>query len=163
MPFTDRLIALVDKACLGAARKRPSDPPGDDNVALAALLVHVARIDGTFDEREARSLRAMLQGRFGLNAAEAADLTERAADLDRETGDVSDLVERMGHSSSPEARRRVLAMAYAVAAADGVIAEFEDDLVWRLGHLLGFDDAAIREVRDLETGDIPAAAAGAVS
>ena len=50
--------------------------------------------------------------------------------------------------TEPEDRPRLLAMAYRVAAVDGFVHEFEDDLVWRIGRLLGFgedDIAAIRE------------------
>lgn len=133
-----------------------SEPDGADRerVALAALLVHVARVDGVVTEGEERSLRALLRGRFGLDPAAADDLIARAGEVDREIGDISEFVEQMGHSVDREERRRVLVMAYAIAAADGNIAEFEDDLVWRLGRLFGFDDAEIREIRAQEASDV---------
>jgi uncharacterized tellurite resistance protein B-like protein len=38
-------------------------------------------------------------------------------------------------------------MAWSVAGADGSVHEFEEALVWRLGGLLGLDEAAIGEAR----------------
>ena len=39
-------------------------------------------------------------------------------------------------------------MAYRVAAVDGFVHEFEDDLVWRIGRLLGLDEGAIAAIRE---------------
>lgn len=156
MPLMERLLAFVSKTGLATPGAGPED---DESLAVAALLVHVARVDGVFAEGEQRSLRSLLQGRFGLTREAADDLIARAEEVDREIGDMAELVERMGHAAGREDRRRVLAMAYAMAAADGAIAEFEDDLVWRLGRLLGFDDAEIQSVRALEAGDVPSVGA----
>lgn len=74
-------------------------------------------------------------------------LVERADGLDREVDDLSALIEGLGHGLDEQERRRLLAMAHEVAAADGAAGEFEADLVWRLGRLLGCDDGTIDAVR----------------
>jgi uncharacterized tellurite resistance protein B-like protein len=38
-------------------------------------------------------------------------------------------------------------MAYRIAAADGAIHEFEDDLIWRTGRLLGFSDSDLAIIK----------------
>lgn len=154
MPLMERLLAWVSKTGLSSSGAVPG---GDESLAVAALLVHVARIDGIVEPGEERGMRALLRGRFGLTPAAADDLVARAEQVDREIGDIAELVERMGHAGLEE-RRRVLAMAYAIAAADGTIGEFEDDLVWRLGRLFGLSEAEIEEVRALEAGDLRPAA-----
>src|SRR4051794_36987363 len=68
-------------------------------------------------------------------------LLDRADELDSATDDIVSLVEMMGHDVDPVELRRLLAMAYAVGSADGRLHEFEDDLIWRMGRLFGFDDA----------------------
>ena len=42
----------------------------------------------------------------------------------------------------------LLAMAYRVAAVDGVVHEVEADLIWRIGRLLGLDDAMVSAIRE---------------
>ena len=123
-----------------------SDVP-DQELAAAALLVHVARVDGRVGGREDEALVAMLAARFDLPPDEARRLVDRAAGLDRDTDDVASLVDMLGHSLNADDRRDLVAMAYRLAASDGQIGEFEDDLVWRLGRLLGFDDDGIASVR----------------
>ena len=39
-------------------------------------------------------------------------------------------------------------MAYRVAAVDGVVHEVEADLIWRIGRLLGLDDAMVSAIRE---------------
>jgi uncharacterized tellurite resistance protein B-like protein len=39
-------------------------------------------------------------------------------------------------------------MAYRVAAVDGFVDEFEDDLVWRIGRLLRLDEGAVAAIRE---------------
>ena len=60
---------------------------------------------------------------------------------------MAQLVEMIGHEVGPDRRARLLAMAWSVAGADGSVHEFEEALVWRLGGLLGLDEAAIAEAR----------------
>lgn len=145
MSFVTRLVEILSGAgapeTLAAERERP------DRLAAAALLVHVARVDGQLDGPERVALVVLLADGFGLRDEAAAALVARADGLDREVDDVATLIEMLGHESDAEDRKRLLAMAYGVAAADGEVGEFEDDLIWRMGHLLGFDDAAIDAVR----------------
>lgn len=122
----------------------------DERLATIALLVHVARADGILAPVETERLARLVEGRFAGTRAEAEALIVRAAAFDAQTRDMAALVELMGHDADRAARGRLLAMAWSVAAADGVVHEFEEALVWRLGRLLGFDDAAIGRARSGE-------------
>ncbi|TXM91866.1 Tellurite resistance protein TerB, partial [Methylobacterium sp. WL122] len=85
--------------------------------------------------------------RYAVSAESADALIARAAAFDSETRDVASLVEMLPHEADAGERGRILAMAWSVAAADGTIDEFEEALVWRLGKLLGFDEAGIARAR----------------
>jgi uncharacterized tellurite resistance protein B-like protein len=151
MPLVARLVAYA----ADAFGLHPPDDPSDAALAAVALLVHVARVDGAIGAAERARLTRLVQGRFAetLEAAEA--LVDQAASFDDETRDVAALVEMIGRDAREADRRRLLAMAYTVAAADGRLHEFEDDLVWRVGHLLGFDDAEIVAARDAALAPAP--------
>lgn len=152
MSFVSRLIENV----IGSAAARPLSVAaaaiGEDHLAAAALLVHVARIDGDYAETERDTIAAFLRDRFAMTAEVAGALLARADRVDREVEDIADLIEMMGHDVDEPDKRRLLATAYGVAAADGIVREFEDDLVWRMGRLLGFDDAVIASVRQEVVG-----------
>lgn len=153
MSLITRLIARMSEAIGGrngldgqeAAQEAAQEGAGsaDERLAVAALLVHVARVDGTMSETERDALARLLATRFGVTASGAALLIARADTLDREVDDVAELIEMMGHGVDEQDRRRLLAMASEVAAADGAVGEFETDLVWRLGRLLGIEQPDI--------------------
>ncbi|MFY9293250.1 MAG: TerB family tellurite resistance protein, partial [Methylorubrum rhodinum] len=91
----------------------------------------------------------LVRGRYADSDAAARDLIARAAAFDAQTRDLTSLVELIGEDGAPEQREKLLAMAWAVAGADGAVHEFEEALVWRLGKLLGFDEAGIQAARPL--------------
>jgi uncharacterized tellurite resistance protein B-like protein len=123
--------------------------PDPAHLGATALLVHVARADGRFSKRERDRLEAVVESRFCRSRREARQLLARAEALDHETTEVSSLLEMIGRDS--DSRRRILAMAFTVATADGTVHEIEADLVWRLGKLLGFDEHEIEAIKETQT------------
>ena len=113
-------------------------------VATAALLVLVARSDGVLKEREEDEIRALLRTRFDLSDGTAAAVLDAAENSGAE---VADLVEEIARDLDADGRRALLAMAYRIAGADGAVQEFEDDFIWRIGHLLGLTDREIEAAR----------------
>jgi uncharacterized tellurite resistance protein B-like protein len=144
MSFLSRLIDAVS----GAREPLAEAAPADERLASAALLVHVARIDGRLAAEERGRLVELVRRRFGFDAAAAEAFIARAESLDHEAGDIATLVGMIGRDADPAERRQLLATAYSVVRSDGRIEEFEDDLVWRVGRLLGFDEAEIAALRD---------------
>jgi len=148
MSFVSRLVELIT----GVHRSSSIDDTlaaaeMDARLAAAALLVHVARADGILAETERDRVLEFLRSRFSLTPEQGGRLFDRADEADAAIDDVAALVEMMGHDLGPAELRRMLAMAYAVGSADGRLHEFEDDLIWRIGRLFGFDDAEIAAIR----------------
>ena len=144
MSLMARLSALLGK---GAGSEREL-PEREAQLTVAALLALVARIDGRLVDVEEEGLRKLLGTRFGLSPEETARLIDRAAAPDQELDPASAMAERIAHDLPVAERPELLALAYRIAAADGQVHEFEDDLLWRLGRLLGLAEEAIAEVRD---------------
>jgi uncharacterized tellurite resistance protein B-like protein len=127
--------------------------PDPAHLGATALLVHVARADGRFSQRERDRLEAVVESRFCRSRREARELVTRAEALDHETTEVSSLLEMVGRDK--DTRRRILAMAFTVATADGTVHEVEADLVWRLGKLFGFDEHEIDAIKETQTLQTP--------
>lgn len=150
MSFVTRLLERLSGGGTAVSTEGTGVEP--DLLAAAAILVHVARVDGRLDGPERVALVVLLADRFGLADEAAVALVARADGLDREVDDVAGLIDMLGHETDAGDRKRLLAMAYGVAAADGTVQEFEDDLIWRMGHLLGFDDNTIAAIRTESLG-----------
>ncbi len=147
MAMLSRLFAYASAAFGLSPEAEPLPDGSEEHLAATALLVHVARADGVLDAAESERLVRLVRGRYAATDAEAATLIERAAAFDTQTRDLAGLVELIGEDGAPEQRERLLAMAWSVAGADGTVHEFEEALVWRLGKLLGFDEAGIQAAR----------------
>ena len=143
MSLIARLRAYAAEA-LGVGHHEAVD---DTHLAATALLVHVARVDGILAASESERLSRLVQGHYAGGPDAARALIERAAAIDSEIRDVASLVEMIPHEADRTERQDLLTMAWAVAAADGRVDEFEEALVERLGRLLGFDDVAIAAAR----------------
>lgn len=146
------LSRLVHRFAPKAAEAAP--PEEAERLAVAALLLHVARIDGTVVGAERARLEAILAERVGPEAV--GRLVAAGGELDYESGDIGPLVEMLGHDAGPQERRRILELAWQVAASDGRVHEFEDGLLWRLGRALGLDDATLAGARSAALQDLPA-------
>jgi uncharacterized tellurite resistance protein B-like protein len=127
----------------------PDAAPDDgQRITVAALLVLVARIDGRVLDVEERGLSAMLRSRFGLTQEATARILEHVEAAGGEADEAAALVNRIFQDVPPEERPLLLAMAYRIAAIDGYLHEFEEDLIWRIGHLLGLPDEEIAAIRE---------------
>jgi len=146
MPLFDLLHQFLDDIVGDDQEEGDLRSDLGQRLVVATLLVHVARVDGLWLDVERRRLQLLLQSRFGLSERSAVRLLDRAEALDRQTREALDLTDRLDHDR--EQRRSILRMAYEIAMADGRIHEFEDDLVWRLGQLLGFGSDEIHRIRE---------------
>lgn len=127
----------------------------DLRVASAALLIHVAEIDGFVSAAEHRALLLLLQQRFDLAADCAEKLFNQAKKSAREAVDLYGFTSILKTTMSDVDRRRLIEMMWTVAYADGVLQEFEENIIWRVAELLGVparDRIALRRKIREESG-----------
>jgi uncharacterized tellurite resistance protein B-like protein len=119
----------------GAPRQRPFEA-ADYRLAAVALLVHLASIDGEFDEDERAYLQRTVETRFGLDRAAARELIDTATESEREAVDLYRFTTVLKRSLDEEGRRQVVALLWEMAYADGAVHEFEENIIWRVAELL---------------------------
>ena len=109
----------------------------DYRLATAALLIHVANVDGKIDPAERQRLRAIIEQRFGLDEAATTRLIERAEQSDKEAVDFFHFTNVLKRSLDDDGRHKIIEMMWDVVFADGEVTEFEENVVWRVAELLG--------------------------
>jgi uncharacterized tellurite resistance protein B-like protein len=125
-------------ADLGEGGRPPEHYDDDDyRLAAAALLVHAAGIDGSVSDVERAKLHAVIKQRFDLDDGAADALEAKAAAAEKEAIDLYHFTARLNRSLDAAGRARMVEMLWQIVCADGVITEFEDNLVWRAADLLG--------------------------
>jgi uncharacterized tellurite resistance protein B-like protein len=116
--------------------------------AAAALLVHVATLDGDLTEAKRRKLHAILEAQYGLAAAATDELIAEATQDDREAVDFYHFTSLLMRTLDEAGRLRVVEMLWEMVYADGTVTEFEQNVMWRVADLLAVssrDRIALRE------------------
>lgn len=111
--------------------------PDDARVAVAALLVHMIRIDGVVTEDETASIRTALDTQFDLSGGDLDEVLEEAQRRDDEAVDLYGFTSILKGKLSEEERVEVIELLWRAVFADGVVNELEDNMVWRTAELLG--------------------------
>jgi uncharacterized tellurite resistance protein B-like protein len=147
----EALKSLIAELTGEADRAKPFES-ADYQLAAAALLVHIASIDGDFDDEEKRRTQQLVEARFGLEPDEARKLINDAWESEREAVDLYRFTSVLKRRLDEDGRRQVVGMLWDLAHADGAVHEFEENVVWRVAELLGVstrDRVELRrEVRD---------------
>jgi len=129
--------------------KHPDRFAEDDfRLAAVALLVHTATIDGTFAETERKRLHAIVKQQYSLDADPANELIAEAVELERRSIDLYQFTSKLNRTLDEKGRARIVEMMWQIVFADGLVSEFEDNLIWRAADLLGIsreERIALRE------------------
>ena len=112
----------------------------DKRLAAAALLVETALMDGDFGSDERRTIDALLRTRFGLDDAEAAALIAEAEERAAASLGVFRFTSAAKTHFSHEERVQLIEMLWEVAYADGVLHDYEDNLLRRVAGLIYVTD-----------------------
>lgn len=141
------LKALFDDLT-GGAKDSAQFGDNDFRVAAAALMVHVATLDGELSEAERQKLHDLLKVRYALSDDATDELIDAAIAADREAVDFYRFTSLLMRTLDEEQRRRVVAMMWDMAYADGHVSEFEDNVMWRVADLLGVSNRERIELRN---------------
>lgn len=115
-------------------------PEPDARLALAALLVRVARSDGDYADVERDRIDRILARRHGMTPFEAARLRGDAETLEADAPDTVRFTRAIKDGVALEDRVAVLEALWAVVLADGERDEEEDGLLRLVASLLGIND-----------------------
>ena len=108
----------------------------EPQLAVAALLVHLAAIDGTVKSDERQVLEGTLMDHYGLSEAEVADLIAEATRRDQESVDFYRFTSALNSLDEGE-KLDIIRMMWSVVFADKKNHELEDNMVWRISELIG--------------------------
>ena len=115
-------------------------PDADARLALAALLVRIARSDGHYAQREIDRIDHLLSRRYGLTADAAERLRQEAETLEAEAPDTVRFTRAIKDHVPYEERERVIETLWDLVLADGRRDDEEDALMRTVAPLLGVSD-----------------------
>lgn len=117
-------------------QKSAAPATNDPQLSVAALLVHLAAVDGTMKEEERKTIRGALMDHYDLDEQSVDRLIAQAAQRDAEAVDFYRFTS--GITQLPmEDRIEIIRMMWTVVFADRKNHELEDNMVWRIAELIG--------------------------
>jgi uncharacterized tellurite resistance protein B-like protein len=117
---------------------RPDDAQDnhDPKLAVAALLVHLAAVDGQMKDEERKAIKGALQDHYDLDEISVEKLIREAALRDAEAVDFYRFTQ--GITQLPmDDRIEIVRMMWMVVFSDKKNHELEDNMVWRIAELIG--------------------------
>ena len=116
-------------------RDEPETLAMEPKLAVAALLVHLAAVDGAIKDEERDAVRGALMDYYGLSEDEVEKLISEATHRDSESVDFYRFTSAL--STLPdEEKREIIRMMWQVVFADKKNHELEDNMVWRIAELI---------------------------
>ena len=126
-------------SALTAPASRPLSD-GDARLALAALLVRVARADGDYSKTEIAQIDRVLGASYGLTPFEAVRLRSDAETLETEAPDTVRFTRALKEVVALEDRIALIQALWSIALADGARDAHEDAVIRLIANLLGIND-----------------------
>ncbi|MBB4284870.1 TerB family tellurite resistance protein [Roseospira goensis] len=115
-------------------------PRDEIQFAAALLLTEAALMDGAVDEAERHRIRELLETRFALSPSDAELLMRDAAAAQPDRIELYGPSRILKDAFTYDQRVELLEMLWDVVYADGVVHDYESNLMRRLSGLLYVDD-----------------------
>lgn len=115
-------------------------PEPDARLALAALLVRVAKTDGLYSAEEVERIDRVLMTHHGIGPFDAGKLRAEAEELEALAPDTVRFTRALKAATALEDRAALMQALWAVALADGMRDAEEDRLLRMVASLLGLTD-----------------------
>lgn len=123
------------------------DSPGNDGIeaafadddmrlAEAALMFHVIASDGKVTDEERERMESLLTAEYGLSSDEMKTLYAAAREAEHEAVDLYRFTSTLKAQFDRDQRIALIERMWEMVFADGVMHEFEDNVVWRIAQLL---------------------------
>ena len=156
--YREHMLAEIKSLIFGAKALEHQATNSPDRIAsvAAALLIELAVIDGAFDADEKTVISKLLTARFKIREEDVAGLIATAEATVEDAVDLFSLTRPLREEYKQEERFQIIEMMWEVAFADGVVHDFEANLVRRATGLLNVSDFESGEAkkRVLERLDI---------
>lgn len=108
----------------------------DPKLAVAALLIHLAAVDGQMKDEERKAIQGALMDHYALDEASVDKLVKEAALRDAEAVDLYRFTQAITRLEMDD-RIEIVRMMWMVVFADKKNHELEDNMVWRIAELIG--------------------------
>mgnify|MGYP006087498307 FL=1 len=125
-----------------------------DKIAIVALLISTAKYDGNFDDSEKIEIQKLIESYFSLSSQNTDDLFKAAEKIESEANDLQQFTRSLNEVLNEEEKLTIMELIWKIVMADGIIDNYEENLVRRLSGLLYLQDKDIGNIKNKLINDI---------
>jgi len=125
-----------------------------DKIAIVALLISTAKYDGNFDDSEKIEIQKLIENYFSLSSQNTGDLFKAARRIESEANDLQQFTRSLNEVLNEEEKLTIMELIWKIVMADGIIDNYEENLVRRLSGLLYLQDKDIGNIKNKLINDI---------
>ena len=109
-------------------------------LALTAIFIRIAKLDGTFDSSEQKKIKELVKNRFELDEEKTESVLDMAAKLEGQSNDNIQFTKIIKERVAYEERFNLLKDSWVLVMADGKRTYEEDGFMRLFSSLLGLSD-----------------------
>ena len=118
----------------------------DKYIKSAALLIHAAKIDENYTEKEKSIIKKTLI-ELGVNEDKLNDLYEKAEDIEKNSNQILDFTREIKNSND-EFKVKITETLWSIIYSDGSSDMYEDNFMRRLTGLLYLDKKIVGDIKE---------------
>jgi len=120
-------------------KKKTTDTKIDENILVAALLIHAAKIDENYTENEKKIIIKALIDLNNINESRAKEVVELAEKKEKESNQIVEYTREIKKESN-DFKLKIIEILWKIVYSDGLNDNYESNLIRRVCGLLYISD-----------------------
>ena len=120
-------------------KKKNTDNATDKNILVAALLIHAAKIDENYTEKEKNIIKRALMDLDNINATKIDEIMELATKKEKESNQIVEFTQKIKRETI-DFKLKIIEILWKIVYSDGADDNYESNLIRRVCGLLYISD-----------------------
>ena len=120
-------------------KKKNTDNTADKNILVAALLIHAAKIDENYTEKEKNIIKRALMDLDNINAIKVDEIMELATKKEKESNQIVEFTQKIKRETI-DFKLKIIEILWKIVYSDGADDNYESNLIRRVCGLLYISD-----------------------
>ena len=120
-------------------KKKNTDNTADKNILVAALLIHAAKIDENYTEKEKNIIKRALMDLDNINATKVDEIIELATKKEKESNQIIEFTQKIKRETI-DFKLKIIEILWKIVYSDGADDNYESNLIRRVCGLLYISD-----------------------
>ncbi len=120
-------------------KKKNKDSTSDKNILIGALLIHAAKVDENYTEKEKNIIKRALMDLNNMNITKVDEIMELAEKKEKESNQIVEFTQKI-KKETIDFKLKIIEILWKIVYSDGADDNYESNLIRRVCGLLYISD-----------------------